>query len=69
MIKIYNTDIETNNFKEINEYKTGSWIDMINPTEEEIKTVCSKLNIQEDFLYNFDKLNLLIRKADIVIPI
>lgn len=55
MIKIYNTDIETNNFKEINEYKSGSWIDMINPTEEEIKTVCSKLNIQEDFIrYSLD---------------
>ena len=55
MIKIYNTDITTNNFKEVNEYKSGSWIDMINPTEEEIKTVCSKLNIQEDFIrYSLD---------------
>ena len=55
MIKIYNTDITTNNFKEINEYKSGSWIDMINPTEEKIKTVCSKLNIQEDFIrYSLD---------------
>ena len=55
MIKIYNTDINTNNFKEINEYKEGSWIDMINPSEEEIKTVCSKLNIQEDFIrYSLD---------------
>lgn len=55
MIKIYNTDIETNIFEEVNEYKSGSWIDMINPTEEEIKTVCSKLNIQEDFIrYSLD---------------
>ena len=55
MIKIYNTDINTNNFKEINEYKEGSWIDMINPSEDEIKTVCSKLNIQEDFIrYSLD---------------
>ena len=55
MIKIYNTDISTNKFEEINEFKEGSWIDMINPSEDEIKTVCSKLNIQEDFIrYSLD---------------
>ena len=55
MIKIYNTDIVTDKFEEINEYRPGSWVDMINPSEEEIKTVCSNLNIQEDFIrYSLD---------------
>ena len=55
MIKIYNTDIVTDKFEEINEYREGSWINMINPSEEEIKTVCSNLNIQEDFIrYSLD---------------
>ena len=34
MIKIYNTDQETNEYKEITEYKDGSWINMIDPTEK-----------------------------------
>ena len=55
MIKIYKTDIKTNGFEEIKEYRTGSWIDMINPSDDEIKKVCSKLNIQEDFIrYSLD---------------
>ncbi len=55
MVKIYRTDIETNKFKEIKEYRVGSWINMINPSEDEIKKVCSKLNIQEDFIrYSLD---------------
>lgn len=55
MVKIYRTDIETNKFKEIKEYRVGSWINIINPSEDEIKKVCSKLNIQEDFIrYSLD---------------
>ena len=55
MIKIYNTDILTDKFEEINEYKEGSWINMISPSEDEIRTVCSNLNIQEDFIrYSLD---------------
>ena len=55
MVKIYRTDIETNKFEEIKEYRVGSWINMINPSEDEIKKVCSKLNIQEDFIrYSLD---------------
>lgn len=37
MLKIYNTDIETNNFEEIKEFKKGSWISLTNPSEVEIK--------------------------------
>lgn len=50
MLKIYNTDIETNEFQEIRELKKGSWINLVNPSENEIKKVCENINIQEDFI-------------------
>lgn len=55
MVKIYNTDLKTNEFKEINEFKKGSWINMVNPTEKEIERVCDNLKIQQDFIrYSLD---------------
>ena len=55
MIKIYNTNIETNKCEEINEFKKGSWINMVNPSEAEIKRVCENVNIEEDFIrYSLD---------------
>ena len=55
MIKIYQTDIETNKMKKINQIAKGCWINMTNPSEEEIKDICNKLNIQEDFIrYSLD---------------
>ena len=50
MLKIYNTDIETNEFEEIKEFKKGSWINLVNPSEAEIKKVCESVQIQEDFI-------------------
>lgn len=50
LLKIYNTDIETNQFQEIKEFKKGSWINLVNPSENEIKKVCESINIQEDFI-------------------
>ena len=50
MLKIYNTDIETNEFQEIREFKKGSWINLVNPSENEIKKVCENINIPEDFI-------------------
>ena len=50
MIKIYHSDLQTNKFTEIDEFTEGCWINMINPTEKEIKLVCEKLNMQEDFI-------------------
>lgn len=56
MIKIYNTNIETNEFSEINEFKKGSWINLVNPSQQEINEVCEKLKIQEDFIkYSLDE--------------
>ena len=50
LLRIYNTDIETNEFQEIKEFKKGSWINLVNPSENEIKKVCESINIQEDFI-------------------
>ena len=37
LLKIYNTDIETDKTEEIKEFKKGSWINLVNPSENEIK--------------------------------
>ena len=50
MVKIYKTDLETNKVNEIQSYEKGSWINMVNPTENEIKDVCENLHIQDDFI-------------------
>ena len=50
LLRIYNTDIETNEFQEIKEFKKGAWINLVNPSENEIKKVCESINIQEDFI-------------------
>ncbi len=50
MLKIYNNDIETNKFQEINEYKRGSWINMVNPSNEEINEVCTNIGIDKEFI-------------------
>ena len=50
LLKIYHTDIETNEFQEIKEFKKGAWINLVNPSETEIKKVCENINIQEDFI-------------------
>ncbi len=50
MLKIYHTDMETEKTEEIKEFKKGSWISLINPSENEIKTVCENVNIQDGFI-------------------
>ena len=50
LLKIYNTDIETNKTEEIKEFKKGSWINLVNPSESEIKKVCENIMIEEDFI-------------------
>lgn len=50
MFKMYNTDLITNITEEVTEYKRGNWINMIAPSDDEIKTVCKNINIQEDFI-------------------
>ncbi len=50
MLKIYNTNIDTNDTIEIKNFQKGSWINLIHPTESEIKQVCEHTNISEDFI-------------------
>ena len=50
MLKIYNTNVETNKIEEIKEFKKGSWINLVNPSENEITKVCENVQIQEDFI-------------------
>lgn len=50
MIKIYNTDMKTEKLEEVKEIKKGVWINLTNPSEAEIKKVCSQINIEEDFI-------------------
>lgn len=50
MFKMYNTNIETNITEETKEFMKGNWINMVSPSEEEIKLVCENINIQEDFI-------------------
>ena len=50
MVKMYNTDIVTNEFKEVKEYIKGTWINMVNPNEKEIQTVCENVKINDQFI-------------------
>lgn len=50
MIKIYNTELDTGKFTEVEDIKRGVWINLINPSESEIERVCTETNIEEDFI-------------------
>ena len=50
MIKIYNTNLETNSIEEIKDFRKGSWINLVAPSDAEIKRVCENINIQEKFI-------------------
>ena len=55
MIKMYNTDLFSNITSQVQTYKKGNWINMINPTENEIEDVCKNLAIEQDFIrYSLD---------------
>lgn len=50
MLKIYSTNIETNELEEIREFKKGSWINLVNPSETEIRKLCENIQIEEEFI-------------------
>lgn len=50
MIRIYNTNVEKNITVEQKEISKGCWINMVSPSENEIKEVCNKTKIKEDFI-------------------
>ena len=50
MLKIYKTDSKTEELKTINEISSDSWIDLIEPTENEIDKVVEKTKIDKDLI-------------------
>ena len=50
LLKIYYTDMDTNEFQEIKEFRRGAWINLVNPSENEIRRVCESVNIEEEFI-------------------
>ncbi len=55
MIRLYNTDIKTNKLESVSTYERGTWIHMVDPSEDEIKEVCKNVNIKDEFIrYSLD---------------
>lgn len=50
MWKIYKTNQENNQLEIIDQIETGCWIDIAEPTEEELSKISQKLNIPVEFL-------------------
>lgn len=50
MIKIYRTVDEQGLFKETTKLERGAWINMVNPTEQEINNICNSIGVVEDFI-------------------
>ena len=50
MLKIYSTDLQTNKTTEIEEIKKGCWINLVSPTDAEIKKVCEATKIEDTFI-------------------
>lgn len=52
MLKIFKTNETNSTFEELqaNCFENGSWVNLINPTEEEIHTVVNTLNVPLDFI-------------------
>lgn len=50
MIKIFKNELNDEKVKKINEIKDNCWINLVKPTQEEIKLVVDKLGIEEDLI-------------------
>lgn len=50
MIKIYNTNIQTNITQEQKIIEKGCWINMVSPSENDIQMVCNSTGISDDFI-------------------
>ena len=50
MSEMFTTDLETNKTIKTKQYQKGNWINLVAPSEEEIKTVCENVQIKEDFI-------------------
>lgn len=50
MLKMYRTDMQTNEFSKVTDFQRGTWINLVNPSETEIKKICEQLKIEEEFI-------------------
>jgi len=48
MLEIYKT--KDNVLEELQDFEEGAWINVVEPTQEEIFLLSNKLNIEEDFI-------------------
>ena len=50
MMKIYRTVDEQGFFREQTKLEKGCWINLINPTAQEINTLCNSIGVREEFI-------------------
>lgn len=50
MLKIYKTTNELEELKELKRIEKDSWINLVDPSEEEISTLVKKIGVNEDFI-------------------
>src|SRR5665811_188345 len=50
MLNIFKTDLSSGAFKQINEFESGAWVDLVSPTDEELNRVTEALDIPLAFL-------------------
>lgn len=50
MLEMYYTDLNTNKTVKTETYQKGNWINMVDPSQQEIKEVCENAKIEEDFI-------------------
>jgi len=50
MIKIYKTDLDTGKLTKTDKIERGVWINMVNPSEEEILRVCQETGVEQEFI-------------------
>lgn len=55
MVKMYNTAMDTNATCETKTFQKGNWINVVNPTKDEIERICTATNVNPDFIkYSLD---------------
>ncbi len=50
MMKIYNSDLKTGTFEVLDQITTGAWIELVDPTEEELEQVSRTILVDKEFM-------------------
>lgn len=50
MVELYNTKINSYKTEKVKQLEKGCWINMVAPTDKEIKDICEKIKISEEFI-------------------